>query len=141
MKIKQLEALKSQHAQYQNHGLSKKPEEHSRDEKIRVAIINGEQLRLKPREHILAAARAVIANNDRYEGKKIRFQDIFDAPTSDDSALKQWEKAEAERQKRLTAYNKVAEKIIRKAELDENADAQELGAQLYEAAAEHGLAN
>lgn len=139
MKIKQLEALKAQHAAYQKHGLAQKPEEQSRDDKVRVAIINGEQLRLKPREHILAAARAVIAGNDRYDGRKIRFQDIFDAPLSDSSELRQWEKAEADRQKRVTAYNKVAEKIIRRAELDESAEPQELSAELYEAASEHGL--
>lgn len=142
MKIKQLDALKFQHAEYQKHGQSKKPDDESRNLQIRAALINGESLRLKSRETILAAARASIANTD-YRGSStyVKFEDLFDAPTSDDSKLRQWEKTEAERQKRVKAYNKVADKIIRRAELDESADPQELGAELYEAAAEHGLAD
>lgn len=136
MKIKQLEALRNQH----KHNLERKEiEEPSLTKAISLAIISGQALKLRKPQEIMESARKVIADCSCSYGRSERtlnFSQIFDFSSTE---LEDYRRALKQREAMIKAYNKTAEKVMRRAELDETADATELSEQLAEAAHEAGL--
>lgn len=136
MKLKQLEALRSQHEKNLKRKAVEKP---SFNKAIAVAIVQGQPIKVRPASAILAAAQKQIAECSCSYGsseRKLNFSDIFDFKSEE---LAAYEKAEAERLKKLAAYNKKAEPILRRAEMDDTVDATEASEALAQAAHDAGL--
>ena len=136
MKIKQLEALRKQHKE----NLERKGvEEPSLNKAISLAIISGQALRLRKPQEIMESARKVIADCSCSYGRSertLKFSEIFDFTSTE---LEEYRKAAKQREVMVKSYSKVADKIMRRAEMDEAADATDLSEQLAEAAHEAGL--
>lgn len=135
MKLKQLDALRSQHKA--NLG-RKEVEKPSFCKSIAFAIIKGQPMKIKPASAILAAAQKQIAENScsYRDGRTLAFSDVFDFKSEE---LETYKKAEADRKKRIAAYSKKAEPILRRAEMDDSVDPNEASDALAQAAADAGL--
>lgn len=135
MKIKQLEALRKQHKENLERKQVERP---SLEKAISLAIISGQPLKLRSPAEILAEARKSIADCAcRYGGDRtLSFSQIF-AFKSDE--LDEYSKATKERSKMVSTYSKKAERIMRRAEMDEAFDPTEASEGLSEAAHESGL--
>ncbi len=136
MKIKQLEALRNQH----NKNMERKQvEQPSLTKAISLAIISGQALKLRKPQEIMESARKVIAECACSYGRSERTLNFSEIFAFDSSELDAYKKAAKAREAMIKAYSKIADKIMRRAELDETADATELSEQLAEAAHEAGL--
>lgn len=135
MKEKHLKALRDQHERNLNRGSKSKP---NISNHVRLALVNGERLKVKPAEELIREAKEKIAK-DRYDSGRFDFDEVFTSCPSFEKEMAAWKKANADRQKKVKAYRKVAEKILRKAEFDDAADPAECAEKLQEAADEAGL--
>lgn len=135
MKIKQLEALRKQHKENVERKPIEKPE---LCKSISLAIISGKSLKLRSAAEILEYARKSIADCACHYGgdRKLTFSQIF-AFKSDE--LDEYTEAKKKRDKMVSVYTKIADRIMRKAEMDETCDAIEASEGLSEAAHEAGL--
>lgn len=135
MKLKQLESLRRQH----DINLKRKAnEEPNVGKAISLALISGQQLKLRPIKDIIETARKNIADCSCYSSseRSLKFSQVFDFESKELAAYK---KAEDARYKMVSAYSKKAEKILRRAELDEAFEATEASDQIAQAAYDAGL--
>lgn len=135
MKEKHLNALREQHSRNLGKGTKPKP---SMSAHVRMALVNGESLKVRPVAELVREAKGKIVN-DRYDSGRFDFDEVFTSCPSFEKELNAWKAAEAVRQKKVKAYSKVAEKILRKAEFDDEADPSECAEQLAEAVEAAGL--
>lgn len=135
MKAKQLETIKAKHKSFLTAGITPKPDDCGCQ--IKLALISDTPPKLRSHKEIIEAAKKAIVCGDRYDGRKLNLDDVFVTPPN--SKLAEWEKAEAARLKRVAAYSKEADRIITRAELHDDSDADEVMAELSAAAEKHGL--
>lgn len=135
MKVKQLESIIKQHGRYINSFTDKEPkiEDH-----VILAIVNGESLIMKTRAQIIDICRKKIVS-DRYSGRNIEIQELFVSCSAYDAEKRAYEGALKAHEKRVSLYRSIADPLLRKAELDDDADPIEVSSQLADAAKQHGL--
>lgn len=134
MKIKQLESLRSQHVT----NLKRKDiPEPSIDKAIALALISGQPVALHRTAEVLEAARKVIADCSCHRGERtLKFSEVF-AFKSDE--LTAYQQAKKRRDAMIRAYSSVADRVLRRAEMDDNYDATQASDDLAQAAHEAGL--
>lgn len=136
MRLKQLESLRAQHRKNLESKINEKP---SVSKAIALALISGQQLKLKPTSEIVAAARGVIADCAcRYGSSErtLKFSQIFSFSSEE---LNDFKAKEKKREAMVRAYSKKADRIMRRAELDDTMDATEASEELAQAAYDAGL--
>ena len=134
MKVKQLEALQKQHGTNLKRKL---PPEPSLGKAISLAIISGQEIKLKPTAEILKSARANIAEcSCSYGERTLKFSDIFAFKSGE---LNEYTAAKKRRDGMIETYLKGAGKILRRAEMDDAYDAQEASEALAQVAHDAGL--
>lgn len=134
MKPKQLQALQRQYCEFVDRNDNPKP---CLNHHISLALVNQEPVKVKPAATIIAMCRNKIAES-RYN-RDFGIHELFESCASFDRALKEWEKRESDRAKRVQAFLKLADPLMRKAELNSDADPEEIAAALIEAARSCGL--
>lgn len=135
MKIKQIETIQKQHARHLELGREMKPE---LSKYIALALVSGAKVQLKTRPEILDLCRTKIANGN-YGDREIKFQELFASCPEYERAVKAWQDRDKSRRQRVAEYLQVAAPLLRRAELVEDADAEEISAALSEAARVCGL--
>jgi hypothetical protein len=134
MKAKQFEALKVQHARHIGSCKLKEPEPDIEDA-ITAAIVNGQKLKLRSHAEILKSVREKVADcacaGYHSSGRVLKFSQILEFKAADS---KDHRRKLAERDRRIAAYNKLAEPLMRKAELNDDADAETISELLDDAA-------
>jgi hypothetical protein len=131
MKQKQLEAITKQHRIYQETGKKSQPE---LSKFICLSLVSGRAPKLKPEAQILQTCRQKIVKSEYDSGRNLSFTDLFESCPEHTAALKEWEKEEKARLKRVADYLEVAEPLMRQAALNEDADAVQIATALFEAA-------
>lgn len=135
MKLKQLQALQSQYRTHLKIGMREQPD---LKKHVKLAIVSGELPKLRPVAELTKLAREEIVN-ERY-ADSLAFSKIFVSCNGYEGEMKEWKRYEAERQKFVRSYRKVADPLIRRAELNDRADAEEISEALEQAVVDSGLA-
>lgn len=137
MKQKQLEAIKNQHARYQSITQLQPPEMNSF---IIGALVNHDRVQLKPTHEIIRICRTKIAKSDGYRAERsLTFAEIFHDCPEYSAAMKKHNAEMARRKAALKTYNQKAERLLLKAELNDEADAEEIANELRELALAVGV--
>lgn len=136
MKKSQLETLQRYHKVY----LGTPIEAPKAEKYIKLGLVSGETMKLRPAAEIMKAARERMVN-DRYDATSLPLASIFATCPSYEAAKKAWHKEEEARLKKVAAYRKVADPLMERAELDADhqLDPTEVAAELREAARQAGL--
>lgn len=134
MREKQLRALQQQHNRYVNTGYKKQP---SIQPHINIALVSGEPVKMRTQAEIVALSRKKIAEGTY--NRNLEFHDVFSSCNGYEADMKQWQAAEKKRQALVARYRKVADPLMRKAELADDADPEDIAAKLAEAAESAGL--
>lgn len=137
MKLKQLEAIKSQHSRYVQRTQISAPTMH---EHIAKALVNHEPVTLKPAKEIIRLCREKIATSNSYGSERsLSFADMFGACPAFTAEMGQYKARKAQLKGALKTYLKKAEPMLRKAELNDDADPEEIANALSDAARDAGL--
>lgn len=135
MKQKQLEVLQKFHGRYCRAVEEPAPE---LAKHINLALVSGDPLRVKSRDDLVKLCREKLVVG--YHDRELRIHQIFESCPAYDRELKEYQARQKDGARRLASYLKVAEPLMRKAELVEDADPEEIATQLTEAAEANGLA-
>lgn len=133
MKAKQLEVIKNKHSQFLSSEETKRPDCETED--IQYALLNGTLPKMRPTAEIISTLKRRLIT-DRYD-RGPKYTDIFQVPKN--GKVAEWEKKEEGRMKRINAYRKEVDPVIRKAELHDDSDADEVMETLVASAKKHGL--
>lgn len=134
MKIKQLEQIRQQFSNIISRQYVKPPELQAF---VMAAIVNGEAMKLKTANEVIRLVRQKIIE-DRYD-RNIKIHELFAECDSYRLAKAEWDAKEKSRQKLVKAFRKIADPLLRAAELSDTADAEQIAASIEEAADEVGL--
>ena len=134
MKIKQLEQIRQQFSNIISRQYVVPPELQAF---VMAALVNGEAMKLKPANEVIRIARQKIVEG-RYD-RDIKIHELFAECDSYRLAKAEWDAKEKSRQKFVKAFRKIADPLLRAAELSDTADAEQIAASIEEAADEVGL--
>lgn len=119
--------------------VSAKPSEPSLSHHIRRALVHGEPLQLRSAKEITTAARDIIASSSYSRSDDMCFSKIFAPTKSFAEAKSKHLAAEEALEKRKKAFATEADALLRKAQLDDTANAEAIAAAIQILGQKHKL--